>query len=234
MPVTTNSNSIANVLNAPLPGAIADYLQQLKFGLMLRQQMPATLRRAVPVVAASNPYIPAGDSIVLPDDAKASMLLRATIVAGGTTGELTFVAYGPAAAPATTTAAVAANGDILFNHATDLPTSVDVTYMPEKQDAYEVPAITPATAVVTIPASLVTQGVVTIMEAEILTGTVTGKCKILKPGAAPGTTLQANLNVAKTQVLFTVADAPTSVRIKFGLVSAVDQNALLETAQYQI
>jgi hypothetical protein len=240
MSVSTLATSLAKQLDVATPNNLTTYLQQLGFGRILRQQVPATRRGVAPLAPAAYPYtLQTGYTLALPDDAKAAVVLQATILAGTNTGECSpLVRYGTT--PTTLQVAVSPSGDVVFA-AADVPTIVDVLYMPMKQDAFEIPAITPVTAVVTIPTGLnglsaaagnpfATRATlaVTLMEAEILTGTVTGKCAVLVPGAAPGTTLQVNLNVAKTQVLFKVADAPTSVRLKFGLVSTIDQDALLE------
>lgn len=229
MTISTVTNSLAQMLDRATPNNIATFLQQLGLGRVLRQQVPATLRRAVPLVVAGYAYTPqtAVYTVALPDDAKAAYILRAQgLGAAAPNGELTFNAFGTAN-PATTTCNVSASGDLLFNSGTDAFTSVDVVYMPEKVDAVEL-FLTPVSSVVTIPSSY---GTVILMEAEILTGTVVGKCVINKPVAtAPGTSKQANLGLAKSTVLFNTGDAPTSVRIKIGVVSAIDQNALLEAA----
>jgi hypothetical protein len=243
MTISTKTNSLAQLLDGATPNNGFTFLQQLGLGRMVRQMMPATLRGQVPLIGVANPYqLSTLDSIALPDDAKASQILRTTVIAGGTTGEFSIKGV-VGTTPTTGTVAIAPNGDIVFVHTTDLVTLVDIVYIPEKQDAYEFPSLVPASGVVTLPTSInglsaATGGTyagraslaVSLMEAEILTGTATGKCVVLVPGGAPGTTLQANLSVDKTKVNFHVADAPTAVRLKLGLVSVIDQNALLEAA----
>jgi hypothetical protein len=244
MTIQTVANSLAQQIDRATHNNLATYMNLIGLGRVLRQQVPATLRGAVPLGVAGYPYTPQTGvfTVPLPDDAKASLILRAQVLAGGVAGELTFNAYGTTN-PATTTCNVSASGDLVFNSGTDAPTIVDVVYVPEKQDAFEFGSIAAATGVVTLPTTInglsaATGGVlatraavaVTLMEAEILTGTVTGKCVVLKPSNAAPATLNANLNLAKTQVLFHVADAPLTVRLKLGLCSVIDQNALLEAA----
>jgi hypothetical protein len=195
---------------------------------------------------AVSPAATAGANLLgqLPDDAKCEVILKATAIAGtGTLGQLvvdlaavndTNFATG-GTGPAAGHVGYSPSGDIVTN-ATDAWTSIDVVYVPQKVDVFELPSIAPASAIVTLPPAFNSplsnpsgQAAVTLMEAEILTGTVTGKCAILPPSASvPGATKQANLNALKTTVLFKVSDAPTLVRLKFGITSLVDQNQLLE------
>src|SRR5579862_4598887 len=204
-------------------------------------------------ITGSNPSASPGANLLgqLPDDAKCAFILRATAMAGTTTPIELVVDAGAAnvtsfatggTGPATTHIGVSPSGDIVTN-STDAWTSVDVYYVPEFVDVVELnPAPTPVAGVVTLPnlcnlpgtvVANSTPATVLLMEAEILTGTVTGKCAVLPfSNSAPGATLQANLNLAKTQVLFKVSDAPTSVRLKLGLAKTcaggVNMNQLLE------
>lgn len=260
MTIARTTNSLAQVMNNPLPGQLPSELQLLAFGSLLRA-MPTWIRRASPNTATANPYVVAGQGVSapppsgspagtvtpgagftgqLPDDAKALTILRATAIAGtGTLGSLvvdlqavndTNFATG-GTGPAAGHIGVSPSGDIVTN-ATDAWTSIDVIYMPDKYDLAEFTNQgVNASSQYVIATGITTQGVVSLLEAEILTGTVTGKCAVLPPSAsAPGATKQANLNAAKTLVLFKASDAPTLVRVKLGLVSSVDQNNLLELA----
>lgn len=228
MSLNTQPNTPVAVLDGANPNTLADTFRLLKLGTQMRQAMPVTLRRVNPASAAAEAHayqLSTLAVIALPDDCKAHTILRATGLTTGNagTGELTVEPYGTT--PATTQIAVAPNGDIVFLEADEI-TSVDITYIPEKMDVVEFTAV-PVAGVVTLPTSL---KAVLLMEAEILAGTHTGKNIIVVPGAAPGTTLQANLSVSKLLVQFdNGADAPTSVRIKLGIVSAVDFNAAMET-----
>jgi hypothetical protein len=268
MSIATTKNSLAQLLNTVLQGNLATVFNYLALGTMVRQQLPTTLRRCNPVAGAAivaNPYIIAGQGVAevvpapsggvisalganlagvqLPDDAKASYLLRAIAFAGtsATLGELTIDAPATAlafayAGPAAGHVAVMPSGDIAAN-ATDAWTSIDVIYVPEKQDVAEYTiTVVAGTGVGVLPALVTTTptgsypvGVVMLMEAEILAGATTGKCAVIGPsGSVPTTTKQANLNFAKTQVQFRIADSVTSARVKLGIVSAVNQNAFLE------
>jgi hypothetical protein len=187
-----------------------------------------TLNKQAPVAGALANYNIAGttiDVIPLPADAKAACILRACVRAGGSTGELALSAHD--ATPATTHVAVTPCGDIAFDHATDAVTDVDVTYLPQVGDIAEF-VLTPATGVCTLPASAVAQGVLLLIEAEVLTGSVVGKKNILAPVAGTGlpATTKAQLTSNKSTVSFNNAtDAPTSCRVKVLLKPALDSNA---------
>lgn len=228
-------------LNVANPQNLADLLRQMGLGDLLRS-LPVTLRRQAPVPSALANYGIAGgtnDVIVLPDNAKAAMILRATVRTGSTTDELTFNAFG--ATPATTTCSVSPCGDITFNHGTDAITDVDVTYLPEKGVVVE-GTFTPATGVCTLPSSWTKAGVILLLEAEVLAGSVTGKKKILVPlaggGAGLPATTAAQLTLNKTTVSFNNAtDAPTSCRVRClvaqGFGTSIDSNAALQaTAKF--
>jgi hypothetical protein len=241
MTITTLSTAGVAALNGANANQIADELRAMAFGSFMRS-MPIPLRNQVPAALAANPYVLATlQPITLPDDAKANTILRAYGRAAGsaTPGDITLKTAIGAASQFTTptggTIAVAPSGDIVLL-GTDLWTNVDVLYLPEKYDVVEL-ILPVTTSIMTLPVSLTSlvaplgQGVVLMMEAEALVGTVTGKCIIQAPGAAPATTKWANLNTAKSQVLFVVADAVTQARVKLGVSSAIDQNAFMEAAQ---
>jgi len=260
MSIATNPVSLGNILNKILLGQLGSALNQMQLGVMLRQQMPITLRRCSPATAVTNPYLKAGQSVAetitgsspaaspganllgqLPDDAKCNTILRATSIAGtGGLGSLipdtqalndTNFATGGSGPATTLHIGVSPSGDIVTK-ASDAWTSLDVVYIPEKCDVVEYPALSvvAATGICALPVTATTQGVVLLMEAQALAGTVNGTNIIITPGAISTTTKQCNLNTAKTQVQFVVADAVTSARVKVGLVSAVNQNQLLEAA----
>lgn len=273
MTIATVTNNLRQLLNQATPAQLATFLQILKAGDLV-SSMPRVLRRCNPnaaTTAFANPYVPSGCQSVaetqvgsnpsatlganiwgqLPDDAKASVVLRASAIAGTSTpqeltcdspatSEAEFVSGGTLV-PVTLHIGVAPSGDIV-TLGTDAWTSVDVLYIPEQVDVVEHASLSPASAVVTLPtadnipgAIATTPGAVVLMEAEILTGTVTGKCVVTYPSnTAPGTSKQACLNLARTQVLFKVSDAPTTVRLKLGVARGVNGgtnfNALLEAA----
>lgn len=222
MTISTSATSLKSVLDNANPNTLADKFRALKIGSCIRA-MTTFLRKKVP--AASSYQLATLHAHVLPDDAKASTILRAFSRTGGVTGELVVKLYG--VTPGTGEIAVGPNGDIVVL-AADAITSLDVTYQPEKQDVYELTLDVPAaTGICAIPASFVSQGVINLLEAEALTGTVTGRKIVLVPGAAPATT-QARLSAAKNTVLFNLAtDVVTSARIKFSVVPTTDVDALL-------
>lgn len=228
MALTTQATALAAILNLSPANAMFDIMRQLGFGSMVRA-LPTYVRNGAP---ALNPYnLSTVWTLGLPDDARANTAFDAYARAGsGTAGKLVFDGI-TGTAPAAGHFAVTPNGDLAFATA-DAWTNVDVTYLPEKQDVVEVTL--PVTSnVMTLPTGLgqlMAAGVVTLIEAEALAGTVTGKCIVVSPSnSAPGTTKEANLNLAKATVLFTVADAVTSARVKVGVVCAIDVNTLLET-----
>lgn len=230
--ITTNAISLKNQLNSAQPGQLADMLRAVLFGNVLRAAK-TYLRNLDPNTAAANPYIggvAVGQSIQLPDDAKGLTLLRAYARGGtGTHGPLVVDAPDSwAGAPAARHVAISPSGDLVF-HAADAWTNVDVAYEPEKYDTFEVTLAVPASGILPLPAPYVVSGVVILMEAEAITGTVTGKAKIGLPGTAAATA-EASLDLAKANVVFLAADAVTQARVKFGVVPAVDVNALLEAA----
>ena len=224
MALTSLSTSLKSVLNAALPGGLADALRTLKFGDMLRA-LPTTLRKKAPAVNAYN--LATVQCIALPEDAKASTIYRAYGRVGGVTaGELTITAAN--ATPTTGQIAITPNGDIAFV-GTDAWTSVDVVYQPSKYDVVElVLPVVPGTGVCALPSTL--SSPVMLMEAESLAGTLTGKMIVLAPSATATATTKAALNLAKSSVWFAIADGVTSARVKLGVCSATDADALLEAA----
>lgn len=221
--------SYKDQLNKANPNHLADLLREFNLGDFLRA-MPCALRKKAPAAGAPANYnLAAVHVLVLPPDAKAASIQRCTGRAGSVTGEFTPQAYGTT--PATTQVAVTPCGDIAFV-AADAVTDFDVTYTPEKGDVVEL-TLPCAASVLSIPAEYTARGVLMLLEAEAITGAVTGKKTILVPGTA-GATVTAKLNVAKTQVLFNNGtDAVTSARVKFLVASAKDASAQFDaTAKY--
>lgn len=213
-------------LNRANPNTLADQLKSLKAGNLFLGQMVQHKRKLNPSSLGVSGYnLATLHALQLPAFSRASSVIRATVRAGGVTGELTPAAFG--ATPTTGQIAVAPNGDIVVL-AADAITDLDVTYIPERGDVIEV--FFPVVAgVMTLPTSgWATRGVVALLEAEGLAGTVTGKKIVLVPGTAPATT-QARLNVAKTQVLFNSAtDALTRARVKLLIGQADDLQTVLD------
>lgn len=195
-------------LNRANPSTLSDHFRKVRVGDLIAGHLPQQLRKKDP--AAQLNELATVEGLGLPYYARAASILRATVRAGGVTGELTPQVYGTT--PATTQIAVSPSGDIVVL-AADAITDLDVSYVPEDGEVF-VSATLPAPAgVLTIPTQLTARGVVLLLEAEAITATITGRKIVLVPGAAPAT-LQARLNVAKTQVLFNFAtDVVTAARV---------------------
>lgn len=217
-------------LNQANPNNVASLLQEARLGDVLRA-LPVYLRKQAPIAgAAANGNLTTVDVIRLPDDAKAASILRASVRAGGSTGEFTPQAYG--ATPATTQVAVTPCGDIAFINATDLVTDADVVYVPEKGEVVEYEGSV-ATGVLTLPTEWTTRGVVLLLDAEITAGSVTGKKIILVPVAGAGLPAagRAQLTSNKTTVSFNNAtDAGTKAKVKclIAQAAAKELNAMLD------
>ena len=209
--------SLREVLNDITPHNLAEYLAQLDLGDVL-VSLPTALRNKVP---AADAYALATLQVVkLPDNAKASVILRATGRTGTTTGEFAAQAFG--ATPTTGQVAVTPAGDIAFL-GTDAVTLADVVYVPEKGKVVEI-TLPVASNVLTLPTSL---SAVLLLEAEATEATSTGKKIPLVPGAGAPSAGQARLNVAKTTVTFNGTDAVTKARVKVLVVPDADVSALL-------
>ena len=226
MTITTKDTGTKAELDKANVNTLATHLAALRFGSFMRA-MKTTLMKAVP--QASSYQVATLEAIVLAEDAKAATLLRAYARAGsGTLGELAIQAFG--ATPTAGQIAIAPNGDIVVL-AADAYTSIDLVYEPYPHDVLEY-ELDVATGVVTIPAPALARGVIALLEAEVLAGTITGKKGILVPLAGggaglPATTL-AQLTSAKTTVSFNNAtDVPTKARIKLAVALDVNVDALL-------
>jgi hypothetical protein len=205
---------------------LADLLRKVGLGSLLAGQVPQVRRNLNPDVLGACAYnLSTVDAIVLPAHARASAVLRATVRAGGVTGELTPQAFGTT--PTTGQIAVAPNGNIVVV-ATDAITDMDVVYVPERGDVIETvfPVVSHS---ITLPTSITTRGVVLLAEVEALEGTSTGAKKILVPGGSPSAG-QAALGIAKGTVVFAAADAVTRARVQLVVTAAEDLAAILEAS----
>ncbi len=249
--------SVRQALSRVDPNTAQDILRALAFGDVLRAA-PVYLRSVAPAASVAQ-QLATLDTVVLPEDAKAAVILRCTVKAGGTTGEFAAQAYG--ATPTTGQVAVAPNGDIVFVHATDLVTSADIVYVPEKGDVLgqlannnatqntalgsagfgtgitSLPlAVVPGTGVCALPSAYAGKTIL-LMQANATAGTTTGQKIILVPASSAPATGKAVLNIAKTQILFAVADAVSSctvdILVAAGLAGGADVNAILEAANTQ-
>jgi len=206
------------------PNTLPDQLKMIALGSLLQGQIPQVRRKVNPDDLGTSMYnLSTLDVLELPDGGAASVVLRATVRAGGVTGELTPVAYG--ATPTTGQIAVAPNGDIV-TLGTDAITDMDVVYVPERGDVVEsvMPVVSNA---IVIPTALTNRGVITLLEAESVEGTLVSKLRVLVPGGSATTGLAA-LTVAKTSIAFAAADAVTRARVKLLVTAAEDLCTVLE------
>lgn len=212
--------ALAGATNNTLP----EHLKTIAFAAVMRGQINQVVRKKDP---ATSSYAPGAtvETIVLADDAKANAVTRAYSRAGTVTGELTVVA--PGTTPATGEISVQPNGDIMVL-AADAITSLDITYVPERGDVVELNNWPVASNAIALPAWVTSKGVVLLLEAESLEGTLTGKLHVLVPSGSAAATTQARLNVAKTSVKFAPADAVTKARVKLLVCAAVDLDTVLE------
>ncbi len=228
--MTININPIAGKasLDTAPPQQVPDLLRAIAFGHFVRA-MPTALRAVLPTTGGTNPYVLATNAtITLPDDAKAHSIFRAygrvgTAAAGPLTVDNPDT-YSATVALTTKNIAVTPTGDIALL-STDAYTSVDLLYLPEKYDAYEV-TLPVASNDILLPTA---QGeVIFIMEVQALVGTTIGNKIVDPPGTAPGTG-HAALDLAKLNCVFNAGDAVTSARVKYATAAIIDVNAFLET-----
>jgi hypothetical protein len=227
--MSTIQPTLKEVLNAANPTTLADALKALGLGDVLRA-LPVHLTKQVPATSPTN-MIANTHAIVLPDDAKCGAILSCYVRAGTVNGAFTCDNLPQSTSVTTAHVAKTESGDIAFLDS-DAVTSVDIVYVPRKMDVVILTnqPVVSGTGVCALPSWVTTAGVVTILSA-VSTGTTGGTCKVVAPAAAvPTTTLQCNLNLAKTQAQFRIADVITSATIKLGLIPAIDVNALLAAA----
>lgn len=222
---------LKDTLNRCNLNTLASALQKIAFGQTLRQDVKITKRKVNPNALGTNAYnLATLQVIVLPDDAKAAVLLRAFARTGTAgTGEMTVAARH--ATPTTGQIAVTPSGDIALL-AADAITDVDVEYLAARYDVVEL-TLPVATNVLAIPAAFTDRGVLEVAEVEALDGGATGAKIILTPGGS-ATAGKAALNVAKTQVNFAAADAVTRARVKLLVAALADLDALLESTSAEL
>lgn len=234
----SNPESVKDSINKGDPNNFADLMRRISIGDVLLGQAIQT-RRQVDMTAAAQAnegYNVATLSAIAMKTGQlppAASILRATVRAGGVTGELAPQAFG--ATPATTQIAVAPNGAIVTLTA-DAITNLDIVYVPERGLVvdYTGPVVA-ATAVMALPASIIGNGIVLLLEAEVLTGSVTGKKIVLVPGAVAPATLSARLSVAKIAVNFNLAtDVPTRARVKLFVAMPVGEGLIGTMAQASV
>jgi hypothetical protein len=211
--------------NAANLGSIADLFRKLGLGDLLRGQMVQVLRKQNPVASAA-PGIASSEMISLPNTGKAAVISRATSRAGTTKGEFTIDGY-TETAPAAGHIGISPNGDLMFAPTADT-TDVDVTFLPARGDVVELTLNVSGTAdTFDIPAALTARGVVYLLAAESLVGTLTGQMHILLPSDSKPATGKALLKVAHDKVLFAVADAVTRATLTLLIATDKDLNTIL-------
>lgn len=205
---------------------LADQLRTLKMGDLFLGQMNQTKRKLNPSALGVGSYtLGTLHAMQLPNRARAAVIHRAIVRAGGVTGELAPQAYGTT--PATGQIAVAPNGDIVVL-AADAITDLDIVYASERGEDINV-TFPVVSNVLTFPtAGQWARGISLLLEAEAITGTATGKKIVLVPGAGAPSAGQARLNIAKSTVTFASADAVTRARVR--VLLAVTLSADLQTA----
>ena len=207
-----------DALNRANPNNLASCFKNLGLGQLLAGQMPQTVRLVAPV--ASTSQLSTVFACGLPNTSRATSIHRA-YSRTGTTGELTVGTTN--STPTGANIAVAPNGDIVVSASTTW-TSIDVDYLPARGDVVTLTNQPVTSNVFTIPSTYTSQGVVYLLSCTALTGTVSGANIVVAPGVASSTTKQVNLNLAKTQVQFVVADAVTSCTVTL-LVGTVNDLA---------
>lgn len=221
--------SLRDALNRANPVDLLDIFRSIKLGDLVRAWR-TQLYKQVPTTLSAK-MIANADAIFLPNDAKASKVVRAYARSGtGTPGALIVDAPPMTTATAAGHVNVSESGDITFATA-DAWTAVDVDYEPVHQDIFtqQFPVVSDE---IVLPTKWTTPGVVALLSAHVDAGGVTGDFAVVAPSdSKPGTTKQVNLKLAKGSVLFKAADAVTLATITVGLVPATDLNALLEASE---
>lgn len=217
--------SLQNNIDRANPNSIADQFRLIKLGQTLRQDVKLNLRKLNPNALGVGPEdLATLHAVVLPNDAKAGIVLRAFARAGGVTGELTVAARH--ATPSTGQIGVSPAGNIVVL-AADAITNLDVVYLPERGDVYQTVQLPVTTHVLTLPAALSGKAL-TLIRAEAITGTVTGRKKILAPGAGAPAAGQARLNIAGTTVTFNSGtDVVTAAVVTVQIDAAAEPATLL-------
>lgn len=213
--------TIKQAIDRADPNTLCDHLRSLKFGSVF-EALPATLRKSG---TAANAHVNVATRILSDqqDGQCAAAISSAYARAGtGTPANLAVAAYPPAAGQVS----IAPNGKIVTN-AVDAWTDVDCTYVVEKGDVVEFDIqVNPATGICVLPSSVTVPGVIKLIEATSVVGTVTGDFEVMLEGTAAANA-QAELNTAKTQVTFLAGDAVSIAHLKLLVASAVDVAAAL-------
>ncbi len=223
---TPATNPVKTRLNRVNINTLADMLTGIHFGSLLRGQISQVVRNALPA-ADAGASATTMQSIVLPVDAKASVIHRAyarTATAGA--GELAVATAG--ATPTSGQIVVQPNGDLGFL-AADAILNVDIEYLPARGTSVVLTGLPVVSNVITIPAALVTRGVILLEDINVTTGTVTGRKRVLAPAASTPATGFCKLNLAKSTITLAAGDAATVADVTLLLVATVDLGVVLES-----
>ncbi len=190
------SRSLRTVIDEANPNRTDGALHDARLGSML-----AKISRSRRVAVVSN-------KIVLPDNAKADVILSCYVTAGTVSGQFTPV-YD--STPATTQVSTNANGDIVFL-STDAVTEAEITYVPFEGQVVE--------ETLACVASLFTPSgsrrMLCVLAAEAITGTVVGVKVVDDRATAAPATGHAALNKLGSGVLFNNAtDAVLTAKVKY-------------------
>lgn len=161
------------------------------------------------------------NTIALPENAKAAVILRCYATAGTTTGYLT---PSDLATPTTGLVGISATGNILFASA-DAVTAAEVYYLTHEGDVIE------ETISVTSNSGtlLGSREAFLLLSATQLAGTRTGTTTVVARAATP-TTGQSCLGVTGKTVTFAAADAVSSALVKYVRLPAVPAATAMLTA----
>lgn len=195
--------SLRDILNEANPNKTDTGLNAARAGSMLAL-VPRFIRGSVTAGILS-----------LPENARAGSILAATVTAGTTLGPKTpsVPAASASGVPATTLVTTSPEGHISFNVATDAPSGAEVVYVPEEGDIIE--EVIPVVAGTGVGTPLQGKNVRRLLEATILTGTVTGTCTVDQRGFTVATTRHAAASANGASIQFLVADAVTTARVKY-------------------
>lgn len=190
------SRSLRTILNECNPNRTSTALRDARVGELLAK-VPRTRRFAV-----------VSNKIVLPDNAKADVILNCYVTAGTVSGQFTPV-YD--STPATTQVSTDAQGNIVFLN-TDAVTEAEITYIPFEGDVIE--ETLPCVASLFTPSA--SRKMLCCLSAEAITGTVIGVKTVDDRATAAPATGHAALNKLGTGVLFNNGtDAVLTAKVKY-------------------
>jgi len=190
------SRSLRTVLNESNPNKISDAMKAVRVGDAL-----AVLPRRIAAAVVAH-------VLVLPEDAKAAVILQCLVTAGGVTGR--FTAVSADATPATTECGVNAAGNIQFL-AADAVTLAEVVYVPMEGGVVE--DLLPVAA--DVGTFLQSRKAQQLLAVTATAGGAPGvKTLVTLRGATPAAGSCA-INLLGTGVVFAAADAITACTARY-------------------